>query len=440
MPYPRQEVTAKLAFVSGLRCRECGREYPGEALNVCDFCFGPLEVVYDYATISEVVSHDRISAGPLSIWRYHDLLPASGDDPVDIMAGFTPLLKARNLGKRLGLNNLYIKNDSVNPSYSFKDRVVSVAATKSVEFGFETIACASTGNLACSVAAHAARAGMRSVVFIPSDLERGKVIGAAVYGPTMVAVDGTYDEVNRLCSEVGDNYPWAFVNINMRPYYAEGSKTLGYEVAEQLGWRIPDHVVIPSASGAMFTKIWKGFNELACLGLLDGVEAMTFGPDQNTVHHPAITTKMHMAQAEGCSPIVNAWAGGQSHVRPVRPDSIAKSLAIGNPADGIYALRVINESDGSAYAVPEPQVVEGIKLLAETEGIFTETAGGVTISALKHLAESGAIGRDELAVAYITGNGLKTQEAVEEVVNPLLVKPTMSSFEEALEGRAAVSQ
>ncbi|MDE2779293.1 MAG: threonine synthase [Chloroflexota bacterium] len=426
-----------MAFVSGLRCRECGREYPGEALNVCDFCFGPLEVVYDYATISEVVSRDRIAAGPLSIWRYHDLLPASGEDPVDIMAGYTPLLKARNLGERLGLKNLYIKNDSVNPSFSFKDRVVSVAATKAREFGFETIACASTGNLACSVAAHAARAGLRSVVFIPSDLERGKVIGAAVYGPTMVAVEGTYDEVNRLCSEVGDNYPWAFVNINMRPYYAEGSKTLGYEVAEQLGWRIPDHVVIPSASGAMFTKIWKGFNELACLGLLEGVDSLSFGPDQNTVHHPAITTKMHMAQAEGCSPIVNAWTSGQTQVRPVRPDSIAKSLAIGNPADGIYALRVIKESDGSAYAVPEPEVVEGIKLLAETEGIFTETAGGVTISALKHLAESGAIGADELTVAYITGNGLKTQEAVEEVVNPLFVRPTMSSFEEALEGRAA---
>ena len=426
-----------MAFVSGLRCRECSREYPGEALNVCDFCFGPLEVVYDYATISEVVSRDRIAAGPLSIWRYHDLLPASGDDPVDIMAGFTPLLKARNLGERLGLKNLYIKNDSVNPSFSFKDRVVSVAATKAREFGFETIACASTGNLACSVAAHAARAGLRSVVFIPSDLERGKVIGAAVYGPTMVAVEGTYDEVNRLCSEVGDNYPWAFVNINMRPYYAEGSKTLGYEVAEQLGWRIPDHVVIPSASGAMFTKIWKGFNELACLGLLEGVDSMTFGPDQNTVHHPAITTRMHMAQAEGCSPIVNAWTSGQTQVRPVRPDSIAKSLAIGNPADGIYALRVIKESDGSAYAVPEPEVVEGIKLLAETEGIFTETAGGVTVSALKHLAESGAIGADELTVAYITGNGLKTQEAVEEVVNPLFIRPTMSSFEEALEGRAA---
>ena len=425
-----------MAFVSGLRCRECSREYPGEALNVCDFCFGPLEVVYDYATISEVVSHDRITAGPLSIWRYHDLLPASGEDPVDIMAGFTPLLKARNLGDRLGLKNLYIKNDSVNPSFSFKDRVVSVAATKAREFGFETIACASTGNLACSVAAHAARAGLQSVVFIPSDLERGKVIGAAVYGPTMVAVAGTYDEVNRLCSEVGDNYPWAFVNINMRPYYAEGSKTLGYEVAEQLGWRIPEHVVIPSASGAMFTKIWKGFNELACLGLLDGVDAMTFGPDQNTVHHPAITTKMHMAQAEGCAPIVNAWASGQTQVRPVRPDSIAKSLAIGNPADGIYALRVIKESDGSAYAVPEPEVVEGIKLLAETEGIFTETAGGVTVSALKYLAESGAIGADELTVAYITGNGLKTQEAVEEVVNPLFVRPTMSSFEEALKGSA----
>ena len=299
-----------MSFVSGLKCRECGREYPAGALNVCDFCFGPLEVVYDYETISEAVTTDEISRGPLSIWRYKDLLPASGDDPVDIMAGFTPMIKARNLGKRLGLNNLYIKNDSVNPSYSFKDRVVSVAATKAIEFGFETLACASTGNLACSVAAHAARAGIRSVVFIPSDLERGKVIGAAVYGPTMVAVDGTYDEVNRLCSEVGDNYPWAFVNINMRPYYAEGSKTLGYEVAEQLGWRLPDHVIVPSASGAMFTKIWKGFNELACLGLLDGVDAMSFGADQNTVHHPAVTTRMHMAQAEGCSPIVTAWKEG----------------------------------------------------------------------------------------------------------------------------------
>ena len=426
-----------MPFVSGLKCRECSREYPAEALNVCDFCFGPLEVEYDYNAISEVISTDRISRGSQSIWRYHDLLPASGENPVDIMAGFTPLLKAPNLGKRLGLNNLYIKNDSVNPSFSFKDRVVSVAATKAVEFGFEILACASTGNLACSVAAHAARAGIRSVVFIPSDLERGKVIGAAIYGPTMVAVDGTYDEVNRLCSEVGDNYPWAFVNINMRAYYAEGSKTLGYEVAEQLGWRLPEHVVVPSASGAMFTKIWKGFNEMACLGLLDGVAAMSFGTDQNTVHHPAVTTRMHMAQAEGCCPIVTAWKEGQTHIRPVRPNSIAKSLAIGNPADGIYALRVINKSGGSGNTVPESDVVEGIKLLAETEGVFTETAGGVVISALKQLAQSGAIKPDELTVAYITSNGLKTQEAVEGVVNPLRVKPTLSSFEEALNQRTA---
>jgi threonine synthase len=402
---------------------------------VCDFCFGPLEVVYDYATISEVISRDRITQGPLSIWRYQDLLPASGEDPVDIMAGFTPLMKARNLGERLGLRNLYIKNDSVNPSFSFKDRVVSVASTKAVEFGFDTLACASTGNLACSVAAHSARAGIRSYVFIPWDLETGKIIGAAVYGPTLVSVEGTYDEVNRLCSELADNYPWAFVNINMRPYYAEGSKTLGYEVAEQLGWRLPDHVVIPSASGAMFTKIWKGFNELACLGLLEGVDASSFGPDQNTVHHPAVTTKMHMAQAEGCSPIVSAWDNDEARITPVRPDSLAKSLAIGNPADGIYSLRVINNSGGSAYAVPEDRIVSGIRLLAETEGIFTETAGGVTVSCLAHLAEKGAIGPDELAVVYITGNGLKTQEAVEdEVVHPLSVKPTISSFEAAFQG------
>ena len=424
-----------MPFVTGLKCRECGRIFPAEPLNVCDFCFGPLEVVYDYTTIAEVISRDRVTSGPLSIWRYEDLLPASGEDPVDIMAGFTPLIKARNLGERLGLRNLYIKNDSVNPSFSFKDRVVSVAATKAVEFGFDTLACASTGNLACSVAAHAARAGLRSVVFIPSDLERGKIIGAAVYGPTLVSVAGTYDEVNRLCSEVADNYPWAFVNINMRPYYAEGSKTLGYEVVEQLGWRLPDHVVIPSASGAMFTKIWKGLNEMACLGMVDGVEPASFGQDQNTAHHPAVATKMHMTQAAGCAPIVTAWDGSQVHVLPVRPDSIAKSLAIGNPADGIYALRVLQASEGSAYAVPESEIVDGIKLLAETEGIFTETAGGVVVSGLKNLAETGAIKPDELAVVYITGNGLKTQEAVEGVVDPLNIKPTMGSFEEALNHR-----
>ena len=407
-----------MAFLTGLQCRECGREYPVEPLNVCDFCFGPLEVVYDYDGIARVISRERIANGPLSMWRYQDLLPVDGKDAVDINAGFTPLIKSKNLGKLLGLDNLYIKNDSVNPSYSFKDRVVSVAATKALEFGFETLACASTGNLACAVAAHAARAGMRAVVFIPSDLEHGKVIGAAIYAPIVVAVKGSYDEVNRLCSEVADNYPWAFVNINMRPYYAEGSKTLGYEVAEQLGWRFPQHTVVPSASGALFTKIWKGFNELASLGLVD-----------EPVH-----TRMHLTQAEGCSPIVDGFKSEDDVINPVKPNTVAKSLAIGNPADGIYALRTLRESGGSAYAVPEEDVVEGMKLLAETEGIFTETAGGVVVSGLKYLAEIGAIKRDELTVAYITGNGLKTQEAVEDVVHPLPVVPTMSSFEQALSG------
>ena len=410
-----------MAYVSTLRCRSCSREYPAEPVNVCDFCFGPLEVVYDYDAIAGVISRERIAAGPLSMWRYQDLLPVDGNDAVDINAGFTPLIKCHNLGEALGLRNLYVKNDAVNPSYSFKDRVVSVAATKAVEFGFDTLACASTGNLACSVAAHAARGGLKAVVFIPADLEHGKVVGTAIYNPIVIAVEGSYDEVNRLCSEVSDNYKWAFVNINIRPYYAEGSKTLAYEVAEQLGWRAPDHAVVPLASGSMFTKIWKGFHEFSDLGLIGSVP-----------------TKMHATQAAGCAPIVEAHDEGTLHIRPVRPNTIAKSLAIGNPADGFFALQTVQESDGSATAVPEDEIVDGIKLLAETEGIFTETAGGVVVSGLKHLVKQNRIKPDELTVVYITGNGLKTQESVEEAVNPLFIKPNLESFEEALSKRTEI--
>ncbi|MBI4337571.1 MAG: threonine synthase [Chloroflexi bacterium] len=408
-----------MAYVSGLRCRECGREYPAEPLNVCDFCFGPLEVVYDYEAIRRVASRERIQRGPLTMWRYEDLLPVDAERAINLHTGFTPLVKATNLGRLLGLNELYIKNDAVNPSYSFKDRVVSIAATKAREFGFDTLACASTGNLAGSVAAHAAKAGMKSFIFIPHDLEKGKVLGAAIYGATVVAVKGSYDDVNRLCSELADTYHWAFVNINLRPYYAEGSKTLGYEVVEQLGWRVPDHCIVPAASGSLFTKVWKGINEFVSLGLVQATG----------------TTHMHATQAEGCSPIVTAYQAGWTHVRPVRPKTIAKSLAIGNPADGFYALKTIQATSGSAVSVPEEEVVEGIKLLAEYEGIFGETAGGVVVSALRRMAQQGAIGKDEVTVAFITGNGLKTQEAVESVVQPITVEPTVASFQAAVNGR-----
>lgn len=406
-----------MAFVTGLRCRECGREYPIEPLNVCDFCFGPLEVAFDYEAIRRVISRQRIQQGPGSIWRYQDLLPVDRSERVDINAGFTPLIKARNLGRYLGLENLYIKNDSVNPSFSFKDRVVAVAAAKALEFGFDTFACASTGNLACSVAAHAARAGVKAVVFIPADLEAGKVLGAAIYNPTLVAIDGSYDDVNRLCSEVADNYPWAFANINMRPYYTEGSKTLAYEVAEQLGWRFPQHIVSPAASGGLYVKLWKGLKELEALGLVEG----------------PLVTRLHLAQAYGCAPIVSAYRKGSGQITPVRPNTVAKSLAIGNPADGIYSLEVLKESNGRAWAVGEGRVAEGIKLLAETEGVFTETAGGVTIAGLANLVRTGTIKRDDLTVALITGNGLKTQEAVQDVVKTVNIEPNLGSFQEAME-------
>jgi threonine synthase len=414
------EVATTTNHIIGLKCKECGRPYPETALHVCEFCFGPLEVEYDYEVVRQRASREVIAAGPRSMWRYKAFLPVQPDDqPVDIGAGLTPLLKANNLARALGLDRLYLKNDCVNPTYSFKDRPVSVAATKALEFGFEILSCASTGNLAGAVAAHAARAGVKSYIFIPANLEAGKVVGAAIYDPVLVSVDGNYDQVNRLCSEVADRHHWAFVNINMRPYYSEGSKTLAYEVAEQLDWRAPDHVVVPVASGSMFSKIWKGFREFAAVGLI---------PD----HMP----RMSVAQALGCSPVATAYFNNTFNVRPVIPDTIAKSLAIGNPADGYYDLKIIQESNGAAEVATDQEIVDGIKLLAQTEGIFAETAGGVTIACLKKLVASGKVRRDELTVAYITGNGLKTQEAVSEHLSPSMhVGPTLGSFEDALAAR-----
>jgi threonine synthase len=334
----------------------------------------------------------------------------------------TPLLRAHNLGEALGLRHLYIKNDCVNPTWSFKDRVVAVAITKALEFGFDTLACASTGNLANAVAAHAARAGIKAYVFVPADLESGKLVGSAVYGATLVAVDGSYDEVNRLCAELADKYKWAFVNINVRPYYSEGSKTLAYEVAEQLGWRAPDHCVVPMASGSLLTKIWKGLEELEKLWLLDSVQ-----------------TKISGAQAAGCAPIVNAWQAGTLNIRPVKPQTIVKSLAIGNPADGYYALRVMQDTGGTAVASSDEEVVAGSKLLAESEGVFAETAGGVVIAGLRRLVESGRVAPDELVVAFITGAGLKTQEAVVGKIGEAVhISPTVASFEQAIGERGEV--
>jgi threonine synthase len=407
-----------LSHVRGLRCRKCGREYHLEPLNLCDFCFSPLEVVYDYKAMSRGVSKQKIASGPLSMWRYRELLPIDGD-VVDIGSGFTPLVKADNLGHELGLEQLYIKNDCLNPTHSFKDRVVSVAITKAREFGFSIIACASTGNLAASVAAHAAKAHLKSYVFIPSDIEQSKMISTAIYNPTLVAVKGSYDDVNRLCSRLAEKYNWGFININLRPYYAEGSKTLAYEVAEQLGWRAPDCVIAPAASGLLFTRIWKGLEELSMVRLI--------GP---------VNTHMYLAQAAGCSPIVNAFEAGTLHVHPVKPNTIAKSIAIGNPADGYYALKIARESGGAACAVTDEEIIEGMKLLAQTEGIFAETVRGVVIGVLKKLAASGVIKKDDLTVAAITASGLKTQEAVADVVQPFVIQPSLESFEEVLGERA----
>ncbi len=403
-----------MSYARALRCRKCGQEYPLQPLNLCAFCLSPLEVSYDYKAMARGLSREKLAEGPLSMWRYRDLLSVEGE-VVDIGTGFTPLVKADNLGRELGLHELYIKNDCLNPTYSFKDRPVSVAATKAREFGFDTLACASTGNLAASVAAHAAKANMKSYVFVPANVEPGKLVGIAIYNPVLVTVDGSYDDVNRLCAVLAQRYNWGFININLRPYYAEGSKTLGYEVAEQLGWRAPDCIVAPAASGLSFTRIWQGLDELSMLGLI-----------------ALVNTHMYLTQAAGSSPIVNAFQAGSLHVNPVIPDTIAKSIAIGNPADGYYALIIARQSGGGACAVSDEELLAGMKLLAQTEGIFAEATGGVVVAALRKLAASGAIKRNELTVAFITGAGPRTQETVADIVKPFAVQPSLESFEEVL--------
>ncbi|MBI4728314.1 MAG: threonine synthase [Acidobacteria bacterium] len=407
-----------MGAVQGLRCRECAREYPAEPLHVCEFCFAPLEVVYDYDEIARTISRERIESGPRSIWRYADLLPG-GEKRVDLGAGLTPLVPAPRLGAALGLRDLWIKNDTSNPTHSFKDRVVSVALTMAREFGFGVVACASTGNLANAVAAHAAVAGLEAYIFIPADLERGKIVATAIYGPKLVAVRGTYDDVNRLCSEIAGRFDWAFVNVNIRPYYAEGSKTLAFEVVEQMGWRVPDHVIVPVASGSLLTKIRRGLDELARVGLIEG--------------H---STRVSGAQATGCSPVATAFKAGLEHVRPVKPDTIAKSLAIGNPADGYYAIKTVRQTGGAVEDVTDEEIVEGIELLARTEGIFAETAGGVVIATLRKLATLGVVRPDERAVAFVTGDGLKTVEAVAGRAVPAFeIPPRLEEFEARLTDR-----
>jgi threonine synthase len=390
---------------------------------VCERCFGPLEVSYAAHPQGDPAAIRRkIQAGPHSLWRYIDFLPVDAPPRGTLPAGWTPLLRADRLAEKLGLGELWIKNDAANPTHSFKDRVVSVALARALELGFETLACASTGNLANAVAAHAAAAGLESYVFIPSDLEEQKVLATGVYGTNLVAVRGTYDDVNRLCTEVSGEHAWAFVNINMRPYYSEGSKTLAFETVEQLGWEVPDRVVAPIASGSLFTKIARGFEEWLELGLVEG-KLPTFNG----------------AQATGCSPVASAFEAGEDVCRPVKPDTIAKSLAIGNPADGPYALDLARRTGGSVDSVSDEEIRQGIRLLAQTTGIFTETAGGVTVATLAKLARRGDIDRDERVVAYITGEGLKTLDAVRGTFEAWQIEPTLASFEQASERVSALA-
>jgi len=413
-----------MSFAIGLKCRECSSTYPSEAKFACDFCFGPLEVHYDYAAAQGQVTHASIAEGPSSIWRYHQLLPAAGPEgAVDLGAGYTPLRRARRLGEILGMKELYLKDDTVNPTGSFKDRVVSVALSNARRLGFSTAACASTGNLATSVAAHAASIGWPSVTVIPSDLEKSKIAMTAIFGGIVLAVEGNYDDVNRLCAELVSEHPdWAFANVNLRAYYAEGSKTLAFEIAEQMGWRTPSQVVVPVASGSQLTKVAKGFRELELLGLTTGPTPILFA-----------------AQATGCSPIAQAFVSGADVITPVRPNTIARSLAIGNPADGPYVLDELRAHGGACGSVSDEEILECIGLLARSEGVFAETAGGVTIASLRQLVRSGALNPDLPTVAIISGHGLKTLDViVDTAVATHTISPSLQDAQEALKFRDLV--
>jgi threonine synthase len=404
--------------VEALQCKECGTSYPLEARYACEECFGPLEARYDLSDLDPDHARRKIQAGPSTIWRYGDFLPFERPPRTTLAAGVTPLVRADRLAERLGVREVWVKNDAANPTHSFKDRVVTVALAKARELGYEIVACASTGNLANAVAAHAAAAGLESYVFVPFDLEEQKILGTGVYGAHVVAVRGNYDDVNRLCTQLSSERPWAFVNVNVRPYYAEGSKTLAFEIAEQLGFEAPDRVVVPIASGSLFTRIAQGFEEWRGVGLLDGGSPV-----------------MNGAQAKGCSPVAQAFEAGETRCRPVRPDTIAKSLAIGDPADGPYALELARRTGGSIDAVSDQEIRGGIRFLAENAGIFTETAGGVTTAVLRRLADRGDLGSDERVVLVITGDGLKTLDAVRGSFETHEVDPTTESFAELVESR-----
>jgi threonine synthase len=406
----------------GLQCHLCKTMFPAEALYVCDRCLGPLEPAYDYSAIT--LTREEIERRPKNLWRYRELLPITGEPRTGFNSGFTPLVRCDRLADRLGVSELYIKDDSVNhPTLSYKDRVVSVAATRAVELGFNVLACASTGNLANSVAAHAARLGVECYVFIPDNLEAGKLLGSAIFNPTILAIAGNYDDVNRLCTQVADRYGWGFVNINLRSYYAEGAKTLGFEIAEQLGWRYPQHLISPVAGGTLLPRIVRGLRELREIGLVDGE-----------------LPRVYAAQAAGCAPVVRALDQGLDHTEPVRPDTIAKSIAIGNPADGYQVIQAVRSTGGTGAAVTDEQIVDAIQLLAETEGIFTEPAGGTTLAATIDLVRRGAIPRDESIVVCVTGNGYKTAEVVaNRLTAPVRLSRAFKEFEAWHESRQALA-